>query len=220
MVVRKPHYWLPWTLLYFVLMGCVTYVPVVGHWLRVIVGDVYAAALLALAYTQAGEGRISPRRALALVRPAVPTLVLIALFTMAVEQVVELPILRAIATDDEFALYAFARMGTQARHEIDLVHSVIGFLVTTPLALAAPLAVLHRMRFHGALRLSFAAFMLSPGVYLGFFVAVGLAVHSLAYLGPLGALALIAIELLFGPAGYLVFRSAFGEAPVAGAPAA
>ena len=108
LVADKPGYWLPLTLLLFVVAVPFTFVPVAGNWLRAIAGDLCGAVLFALAYTHVAEGGISLRRALALVGPVVPTLLAIAIVVTAVEQAVELAVLRAIASDEEFALYAYA----------------------------------------------------------------------------------------------------------------
>jgi hypothetical protein len=211
-VADKPGYWLPLTVLLFAVAVPFTFVPVAGNWLRAIAGYLFGAVLFAVACTQAAEGGISLRRALALVGPAVPTLLAIAFVVTAVEQAVELPVLRAIASDEEFALYAYAAIPRhQPRPAIDLVHSIIGVFVPTVFAFAGPLAILHSVRAAAALRASAAAFALSPATYLGFTVAAVLAPHSLIYLGLIGILAFLAIVLLLGPSGYLVFRSAFGE---------
>jgi hypothetical protein len=211
LVVRKPQYWVTGCLVFFATVIAVSFVPLVGIWLRVIGGGLVVAFLIALAHTQAVERRISARRALSRLAGAMPTVVAILLLQFVVSEAVELPVLYVIATPDEFDAYAFARQGVHPRPLVDLVHSVLVFGIETVFAFAVPLALFDGRRAVQAMRLSAVAFALSPAAYLAFIAIAGVIPHSLAYLGVTGALAFIAIAVFVLPSNYFLFRSAFGE---------
>ncbi|HZZ93079.1 MAG TPA: hypothetical protein VFE23_10990 [Usitatibacter sp.] len=216
LVVRKAHYWVALDLLLFACAIALTFVPWIGNWLRGIAGQVSGAFLLALAHSQATERHISVRRALSMVDAVLPTVLLISVLQVALFEAVELPILYAIATPEEFAVYAFSDLrAAHPRPAVDLVHSAIGIALGTVFAFAVPLALFERTGAVRSLRLSVAAFARSPGVYLVFAVATALVPHSLAYLGAAGALFFIALEIFVVAAGYFAFRSAFGDLPLA-----
>ncbi|MGZ5042375.1 MAG: hypothetical protein ACXWBQ_16660 [Usitatibacter sp.] len=213
LVVRKPHYWIACAVLLFAWAGPVSFVPVAGNYLRSFLGGLWGAFLLTLTHTQVSEGKISLRRALSLLAPALPTLLWLCAVPVAIFAFVDLPILRIIATDREFEVYALSRLHNgHPRFVVDLVHTVVLTLACLPFEFAVPLAIFGGCSAYAALRKSIEAFALSPAVYVAL-VIVGVVVpHSLATAFGMGgvALFLIVVTLLL-PAQYLMFRSAFAE---------
>jgi hypothetical protein len=213
LVARKPGYWVPLTILVFASAVPLTFVPVAGNYLRGFVGDLWGAFAVALAYTQAREGRISVGRSFSLLARALPALVVLCVVQVALIALAELPALRLIATDREFQLYALSRMQNgPARFGVDLAHTTIVTLATSALGFAIPLVVLSGSSVWGALRKSVAAFARAPMVYVTF-GALGLILpHSLATtLGIPGILVFLAVVVLLTPVEYFVYRSAFPE---------
>jgi hypothetical protein len=214
LVVRKPHYWIGCAVLLFAWAGPISFVPVAGNYLRSFLGELWLALLLTLAYTQAFEGKISLRRAFSLLGPALATLPWLCAVPLAIFAFIDLPVLRMIATDTEFEVYALSRLHNgQPRVMVDLVHTLVLTLACMPFEFAAALAIFGGCSAYTALRKSFAAFALSPAVYVAFGV-VGLVVpHTVAAALGLGGIALfLVVETLLLPAQYLMFRSAFAEA--------
>jgi len=211
LVARKPGYWLAFVVLLFALAVPITFVPLAGNYLRGFLGALFGAFAVALAHSQAGEGRISVRRSFSIVVRAFPALVLLSLIQVAVNAAGELPVLRVIATDREFSIYALSDMHAgPARFGVDLVHTTIVAVVSSVLGFAVPLVLLSGASAFESIRGSATAFAKAPAVYLTF-VLLGLVLpHSLVTLGLPGILVFFAVAFLLTPAQYLMYRSVFG----------
>ena len=214
LVARKPVYWLALVFLIFGLAVPITFVPVAGNYLRGFLADLFGAFAVALAHSQACEGRISVQRASSIVARALPSVVVLSLIQVAVNAAAELPVLRLIATDHEFALYAFSNMHAgPARFGVDLAHTTIVAVVSSVLGFAVPLVVLSGASVAESIRGSAAAFVKAPAVYLAFMM-IGLVLpHSLVVLGLPGVLVFLVVVFLLTPAQYLMYRSVFGADP-------
>jgi hypothetical protein len=211
LVARKPGYWVMYVVLLFACVVPFFFVPIAGNYLRGLVGPLVAAFGIALAYTQAAEGRISARRAFSLVVPRIPALLGVALAVLVAAEAAELPVLAMIADDREFGMYALSRMqGGTARFGVDLVHTLIVTLVETALGFAIPLVIVEGCSPWSALRRSLAAFALSPIPYLAFMLVGFVIPHSLAYLGLPGVALFLVAAVLISPSGYVLYRAAFG----------
>jgi hypothetical protein len=213
LVVRKPGYWVPFTILLYASVVPLGFVPVAGNYLRGFLGTLWGAFAIALAYTQAGEGRISVSRSFSLLARSLPALVVLSLVQVALIALAELPVLRLIATDREFEVYALSRLQNgPARFGVDLAHTTIVVLASSLMGFATPLVVLSGRSVREALRKSVAAFARAPMVYVTFGLLGWVLPHALATtLGIPGILVFLAVVILLGPVEYLVYRSVFPE---------
>jgi hypothetical protein len=213
LVIRKPHYWIPFAVLLFASWFAITLVPIAGNYLRTFYGGFCWALALALAHTQVSEGGISVRRAFSLLAPAFPALLRLCAFEVAIFAFIDLPVIRMIATDAEFEVYAFSRLENgQARLIVDLVHTTVVTLASLVFEFAIPLAILGDCSALTALRKSLEAFLLAPAVYVAFGLATVVIPHTLATtLGIAGILLFLAVVTLLLPAQYFMFASAFAQ---------
>jgi hypothetical protein len=213
LVIRKPHYWIPFAVLLFGLALPISLVPIAGNYLRTFYGGLCGALMLTLAHTQVSEGGISVRRAFSLLGPAFPTLLWLCAIPVAIFAFIDLPVIRMIATDAEFEVYAFTRLhNARPRLIVDVVHTAVLTLACMPFEFAVPLAIFARCNASLALRKSMTAFALAPAVYGAFGLATVVIPHTLAAVwGVPGILLFFVFVTLLLPVLYFMFGSAFAE---------
>lgn len=216
LVFRKPLYWISVAILLWAVAIAITFVPIVGNYLRMVYSGLFGALTLALAFTQlSGEG-ISLRRALSILAPVLPALLVLSLLDLALFAFIDLPVLRAIATDREFDVYALTALRNgSARHSVDLVHTIVLTLASSVFGFAAPLVMFSGSSLWSALRGSVAAFALSFPVYVTYDVVTVIIPHTLAATVGIPGIALfLIIAILLTPSGIFMYRSAFGGEPL------
>jgi hypothetical protein len=213
LVIRKPHYWIPFAVLLFGSALPISLVPIAGNYLRTFYGGLCGALILTLAHTQVSEGGISLRRAFSLLAPAFPTLLWLCAIPVAIFAFIDLPVIRMIATDAEFEVYAFSRLhNAHPRLMVDVVHTAVLTLACTLFEFSVPLAIFARCTALSALRKSMAAFALAPAVYVAFVLATVVVPHTLAAAwGIAGILLFFVFVTLLLPVAYFMFASAFAE---------
>jgi len=216
LTLRKPAYWLSLAIATWVPAIAITFVPVAGNYLRTFISTFIGALALALAFTQLSEEGISWRRAVSIVVRAGPALFVLSMLDVALFALVDLPVIRAIATDREFDLYALTALGNgSARPLVDLVHTLVLTLASSVFQFAAPLVMFSGSSLWQALRGSVTAFALSFPVYVAYDVLTVVIPHSLvATVGIAGAALFLVIAILLTPSGIFVYRSAFGGEPL------
>jgi hypothetical protein len=203
---------LTWTVFCCVLLGvavALTFVPIVGNYVRVLASAFLSALLLAAAHTQVKNGRPVTGEAIPMVWSRRGRILGLALIQLACFVLVDLPIIRLIASSEEFRLYALTELaGSAVNPYVDFVHTTVMTLATGLLVFSTPLVLFEGHGVMRAARLSVQAVLLSPIAYMFLFMLTGIVPHLLAtWAGPAALLVALFFFVSFAAVPYIAYRA-------------